>query len=253
MGSEKNSFLLHSDIESVVNKLPDDKAGKLFKIILNYVNGVESDIDDLVLQIAFEPIKNSIKRNADKWKEIAKKRSASGRSGGLKSGELRKNSTKEGEKKQTEQMLHSVKQNQANEAVSVSVSGSVSENHSADAELFCAFHQNYPVGESFGKRKSVTDFEYFKKTIPDWREVLPMLAPALAAQLVERQAKVAAGQKVFKMKHITNWLKERMWEQSISHKIEEDPYPTVEIARKNDPNFNPKDPFYIKKYNLHHI
>jgi hypothetical protein len=58
----KNSFVLYSDIKFMIDKLSDEKAGQLFKHILNYVNDLNPETDDVILQIAFEPITSIEKR-----------------------------------------------------------------------------------------------------------------------------------------------------------------------------------------------
>ena len=80
MAENKKSFLLYSDLSLTVNKLPDEIAGKLFKIILDYVNDKYPLIDDLLLEVAFEPIKQQLKRDLityeakrKQWSEAGKK------------------------------------------------------------------------------------------------------------------------------------------------------------------------------------
>ena len=70
MASGKKSFLLYADIIGVVEKLPNDKAGELFKLILEYVNDKNPKTEDMLLQIAFEPIKLSLKRDLKKYEAI---------------------------------------------------------------------------------------------------------------------------------------------------------------------------------------
>lgn len=85
MAKDKKGFILYADLIKVVSKLPDEIAGKLFKIILRYVNDLEVNIDDLLLEIAFEPIKNQLKRDLVKFEEVKVKRSDAGK----RSAELR--------------------------------------------------------------------------------------------------------------------------------------------------------------------
>ena len=84
MAKDKKSFILYSDIREVIGKLPKDKAGELFMIILDYVNDEEPIIDDLLLQIAFEPIKLQLKRDLIKWEKEIENKSIGGRMGNLK-------------------------------------------------------------------------------------------------------------------------------------------------------------------------
>jgi hypothetical protein len=118
MAAGKKSFVLYCDLIHTVEQLPNDKAGELFKHILAYVNDLNPISNDLVLNISFEPIKQQLKRDLNKWeKEIKPKRTESGRLGGLKSGEARRSKTK-----QNEANASNSKQNEANEAVNVNVS-----------------------------------------------------------------------------------------------------------------------------------
>ena len=74
----KKGFLLYADIQTVVNKLSDDYAGKLFKHILAYVNDENPTTNDLLLEIAFEPIKQQLKRDLLQWAETKVGRSKAG-------------------------------------------------------------------------------------------------------------------------------------------------------------------------------
>ena len=78
----KKSFLLYCDMINLVEKLPDEKAGQLFKIIFKYVNDLNPSVDDLLLQIAFEPIKMQLKRDLDQWRQFIEKQSFNGTKGG---------------------------------------------------------------------------------------------------------------------------------------------------------------------------
>ena len=63
----KKSFILYADLIHTVSKMPSDKAGDLFKHILKYVNDEDPVTDDLIIQLTFEPIKQQLKRDLDKW------------------------------------------------------------------------------------------------------------------------------------------------------------------------------------------
>ena len=82
MKKDKKSFVLYADMVGVVSKLPDEKAGQLLKLILSHVNGEECEVEDLMLDIAFEPIKAQLTRDAEKWANTCKARSEAGKKGG---------------------------------------------------------------------------------------------------------------------------------------------------------------------------
>jgi hypothetical protein len=78
---DKRGFILYVDIKTMVDKLPDDYAGKLFKHVLAYVNDEDPETDDIILQIAFEPIKQQLKRDLQKWNDKINKRTEAGKIG----------------------------------------------------------------------------------------------------------------------------------------------------------------------------
>jgi hypothetical protein len=81
MAENKKSFLLYCDLVHTVSKLPNDKAGELFKHILEYVNDNNPVTEDLLLQISFEPIKQQLKRDLKDWEIQKEQRSLAGKKG----------------------------------------------------------------------------------------------------------------------------------------------------------------------------
>ena len=82
MAKNKKSFILYCDQQGVFNKLPDEIAGKLIKHIFAYVNDENPPCDDLLLSIAFEPIKTQLKRDLSKYEDYIEKQSVNGSKGG---------------------------------------------------------------------------------------------------------------------------------------------------------------------------
>ena len=78
----KKSFVLYSDLMDIVHDLNDEQAGKLIKMVVDYVNDRNPTTDDQLINIAFKPIKNQLKRDLQKWESIKKKRSEAGKLGG---------------------------------------------------------------------------------------------------------------------------------------------------------------------------
>ena len=114
MAKDKKGFILYADLIKVVSKLPNETAGKLFKIILSYVNDLEVSIDDLLLEIAFEPIKNQLKRDVVKFEQVKSKRSDAGK----RSAELRA-LKKEEQNPTNSTSVESVQQTSTNPTVTV--------------------------------------------------------------------------------------------------------------------------------------
>jgi len=82
MAEDKKSFLLYADQIHTVSKLPDIEAGLLFKTILEYVNDLNPSPESILVQVAFEPIKQQLKRDLRKWDSFRKKQSENGKLGG---------------------------------------------------------------------------------------------------------------------------------------------------------------------------
>jgi len=118
MAENKKSFILYADQGDTFENLPDDIAGKLIKLVFAYVKDKNPAPEDLLLKIAFEPIKQQLKRDLKDWKQKLKKRSEAGKKGGIKSGESRR----------SEANVHFASENEANEADNVIVNDIVIDN-----------------------------------------------------------------------------------------------------------------------------
>jgi len=82
MAENKKSFILYCDIIHTIEKLNDDDAGKLFKHVLRYVNDLNPTTDHLITEIAFEPIKQQLKRDLVKYEKFVEKQVLNGKLGG---------------------------------------------------------------------------------------------------------------------------------------------------------------------------
>lgn len=79
MATDKKSFLLYCDIIHTIEQLTDEQAGHLFKHILQYVNDKDPQTDNVITKIAFEPIKQTLKRDLKKYEDIRKRNSENAR------------------------------------------------------------------------------------------------------------------------------------------------------------------------------
>jgi hypothetical protein len=83
----KKSFLLYCDLKHTIDKLPNETAGRLLKLILDYANGDFNEPDDLLLQVVFEPIKQSLIRDLEKYDAKVIRNKENGSKGGRPSKE----------------------------------------------------------------------------------------------------------------------------------------------------------------------
>mgnify|MGYP003525933683 FL=1 len=85
MATGKKSFVAYADWKDVFDELPDEDAGKLIKHIFAYVNDENPKSESVLIHAVLANIKNTLKRDKDKWElQIEKRRKA-----GQKSAEMR--------------------------------------------------------------------------------------------------------------------------------------------------------------------
>ena len=82
MAENKKSFILYCDIIHTIEKLDDVDAGKLFKHVLRYVNDMNPETDHLITQIAFEPIKQQLKRDLVKYVNLCERNKINSKNAG---------------------------------------------------------------------------------------------------------------------------------------------------------------------------
>lgn len=133
MAAEKRSFILYADLIHTVRKMPKNKAGELFMTILSYVNDENPEVKDLIVDLAFEPIKQQLKRDLKEWEGIKQNRSEAGKVGGAKSAEIRRSKMKQKEAKPT--IASKIEANQAvNGTVNVNVTDTVNDTVTEERE-----------------------------------------------------------------------------------------------------------------------
>lgn len=150
MAENKKSFVLYSDSKGLIDQLPDDIAGRLFKHIFAYVNDENPISEELILNIAFEPIKSQLKRDLVKWSNQTEQR----RQAGLKSAEMRKRNS----------AVVDDRSIPSTDNVNVSVNDSVNDN--ASVILLKKETKNI-----FSFEKNLIDYGFNKNLVIDWLKV----------------------------------------------------------------------------------
>lgn len=82
MAEGKESFLLHKKHRAVFEKLSNEDAGKLIKLIFAYISDENPTPENFILDLAFEPIKQDLKIDLKKWESICERNRYNGRKGG---------------------------------------------------------------------------------------------------------------------------------------------------------------------------
>lgn len=218
MAENKKSFVIYADIIHTLEKMPDDKAGLLFKHILRYVNDQEPETDDLIVQLCFEPIKQQLKRDLKIWEGNKAERSISGKLGGIKSGEARRK-TKLIEANEANASI--TKQNEANEAVTVNVT--VDDNvikEKINKKDFVKTNWNTsPISETFGllpekKIKASQEIVFLTSRVRVIDEDIGRLWEVFKIQNLTGKNYYANEDKVYS--HFINWIKTQKFDNRKS-------------------------------------
>lgn len=152
MAENKKSFVLYTDSKGLIDQLPDEIAGRLFKHIFAYVNDENPISDELILNIAFEPIKSQLKRDLVKWSNQTEQR----RQAGLKSAEIRKRNAS----KINDRSIPST------DNVNVNVSDNVNVNDNVNVILLEKETKNI-----FSFERSLLKYGFDKNLVNDWLKV----------------------------------------------------------------------------------
>jgi hypothetical protein len=163
MAKDKKSFIMYADQQGVFKQLPDDVAGRLIKHIFSYVNDENPCTEELIINIAFEPIKQSLKRDLKRWEDYIEKQSLNGKKGGRP--------PKAKESQETQAFLNKPKKA---DSVSVSVNDSVNVNEKIKqfkAPTVGELKNEFPNidAESFHDFYTSKGWKIGKDPMKDWR------------------------------------------------------------------------------------
>jgi len=78
----RKSFILHIDSLSILEKMPDEIAGKFIKILHQYQKTSKVPEMDFALEMAVEPFLNQFKRDKEKYDKIVERNRINGLKGG---------------------------------------------------------------------------------------------------------------------------------------------------------------------------
>ena len=82
MAENKKSIIVYADWIHVFKELDDEEAGQLIKHFFSYVNDEDPIAPSKLIKIAFEPIKQTLKRDLENWIKFREKQSENGKKGG---------------------------------------------------------------------------------------------------------------------------------------------------------------------------
>lgn len=194
MAENKKSIIVYADWIELFESLTDDEAGKLIKHFFRYVNDQNPTPPDRITELSFIPIKQSLKRDLDKWEGRLSERSLNGRKGNLKrhytdiyeefeSGNITLEQAEELAKHRktshSEENSRIAIKNIANVADNVSVNDSVSVSvNVSDSDILLKKETKKVFTEisvpeiqketRFNFKKKLLDYGFEKKLVEDW-------------------------------------------------------------------------------------
>jgi hypothetical protein len=170
MADNKKSVVLYVDLIHTFEALEDAEAGKLIKHFFRYVNDLNPTAPDKLTQIAFEPIKQQLKRDLVKWENTKEKRSEAGKASANKRKQNSTNSTS----------VQSVQQTSTNSTVNDNVNVNVinidTSLRSEQFEKFWEFYGKHGAKKTAKQRfmkLTETEMEALRKHLPKYLDSTP--------------------------------------------------------------------------------
>jgi len=192
MAENKKSFLFYVDWNETFKALPNEKAGELIKHLLSYVNDEDPQTEDILIKAVFANIKNTLKRDLEKWDVIKGKRSEAGK----KSAQVKKDKKKQTPTKSTS--VESAQQTPTKSTVRDTVTVIVKDRVIVDNKLSFIKEVLNNEGVKISVEKNLRNN---KLTIPDYKSAVNMFVDKLEAE--DDIYKSAPELR----KHFNNWLK----------------------------------------------
>lgn len=123
MAENKKAIIVYADWIDKFEELTNEEAGKLIKHFFRYVNDLNPEAPDRTTKLMFVDIKNSLKRDLEKWEKTLEGRSRAGKA----SAEKRRLAKLAEQEATNPTSVESVEENPTNPTDSVTVSDSVSD------------------------------------------------------------------------------------------------------------------------------
>lgn len=155
MAKDKKGFMAYADWIHTTEKMTDAEAGQMFKHLLRYVNDLHPEAPDRLIELAFEPWKQQLKRDLKKY-EV---RVETAKQNGAKGGRPKKQEEPNESKKTQSVILEPKKADTDNETVTVKEKVKVS---LSLEERSSAFYQKLlPQVKEFTKKTVREFFDYW--------------------------------------------------------------------------------------------
>ena len=226
-----NSFIFNLDWYAVIVDYPAEVRFEVYEAIMRYaLSGTLTELKPLA-KMAFSFIRKELDYNRQKHELISEKRRASAKSRWQRQNTNRLDNDPKTSNADSDIILDVADDTNGTSVTSVTnvtdVTNATNDTckcmqnmqmHNAhsdsdnDLELqFETFRKQYPGI----KRGFKVEFDNFKKKNPNWRDIIPLLMPALQRLIDWRQKNQAAGGFVPPFKHLSTWINQRCWTEEF--------------------------------------
>lgn len=164
MAENKKSFILYCDQKGVWDKLNEEQAGRLIKHVLAYVNDEDPKAPDFITELAFEPIKQSLRRDLKRWEVQQEQRRAAGQ----RSAKVRRDNSTSVNERSTESNERSIS---STDSVNVNVSVNDNVNVNAKREREVEFREQVAQHTQYSKEMLDKFSDYWTESKPKGRKL----------------------------------------------------------------------------------
>lgn len=224
-----NSFIFNLEWYAVLSEYPAEVRFEVYEAIMRYAaSGTLSDLKPLA-HMAFSFIKKELDYNRDKYESMVEKRREAGRLGGATKGISNASASKTSKCKQNKQVLAKQASASYNDNVNDNVNDNdiiknsddfvLDDSEEADESTeqmleqeFESFRKAYPGR----KRGFKVELENLKRKYPKtWREITPLLSPALERLIEWHEKSITAGQFTPSYKNLSTWIDRQCWTEEL--------------------------------------
>lgn len=222
----KDNFIFYRQWWESIRELDPEQQSRVYDSLMRFAFD-EIEPTDTVARAVTTLMRSTIKRDLEKYERMCERNRANGTKGGAPkgNGNARKRATEN--KPKQPKTTHSVELTPEPEIAEIIINDEppesppvavlVPESRTDLEQQFDAFRKRYPGT----KRGFKIEFDNFKKKNPKtWREIIPLLAPALDRLIEWHERRIAAGQFAPNYKNLATWLNQQCWTEELPEIIE---------------------------------
>ena len=246
----KETLILYKDWWEAIKSIPTNMQLEAYNSICAYAFESVQPTDPMIAA-ATALMRSAIDRDKAKWESVCKKRRAS-----IKSRWDKQKAASASEQVNTTDtnVFNSIQKIQMN--TSDTDNDNVNDNDNEIKEKkkkeVCVYSELEKQFEEFRKaypgrkRGHDTEFDAFKRKHKNWKEIIPLLMPALQRLIDFNKASQAAGQWTASFANLSTWLFQARWEEELPEVKQqaastEQPKTASKADYDEDDSFNSKD------------